>query len=101
MKQFIASPSSTTDQDVASFAYSPAVESMPLLFELSKAAADVAFHSKQWGGVNKKPTGVFSTVGHGIIPRLSGSVTGYRHPSPPNFLSQLYPHSRNSPHNPP
>lgn len=41
MKQIMASASSTTDQGVASFAYSPADESMPLLFELSRPLDDL------------------------------------------------------------
>ena len=36
MKQIMASASSTADQGVASFDYSPADESMPLLFELTR-----------------------------------------------------------------
>ena len=41
MKQIMASASSTADQGVASFAYSPADESMPLLFELTRPLDDL------------------------------------------------------------
>jgi len=41
MKDIMASASSTEDQGVASFAYSPADESMPLLFELTRPLDDL------------------------------------------------------------
>nr|WP_081670346.1 three-Cys-motif partner protein TcmP [Rhizobium leucaenae] len=41
MKEIMASASSTTDQGVASFAYSPADISMPLLFELARPLDDL------------------------------------------------------------
>jgi len=42
MKEIMAKESSTKDQGVASFAYSPADESMPLLFELQRPLDDLA-----------------------------------------------------------
>lgn len=41
MKEIMASASSTADQGVASFDYSPADESMPLLFELTRPLDDL------------------------------------------------------------
>ncbi len=41
MKQIMASASSTTDQGVSSFDYSPADETMPLLFELTRPLDDL------------------------------------------------------------
>ncbi|MDG3443435.1 three-Cys-motif partner protein TcmP [Nitrospirillum amazonense] len=51
MKQIMASASSTTDQGVASFAYSPADESMPLLFELTRPLDDLeSMLTKEYAG---------------------------------------------------
>lgn len=41
MKEIMSNESSTSDQGVASFAYSPADESMPMLFELQKPVDDL------------------------------------------------------------
>ncbi|MBX5009623.1 three-Cys-motif partner protein TcmP [Rhizobium lentis] len=47
MKEIMASASSTADQGVASFAYSPADETMPLLFELARPLDDLEGMLKQ------------------------------------------------------
>jgi three-Cys-motif partner protein len=54
MKQIMSKESSTEDQGVASFAYSPADESMPLLFELQRPIDDLeGMLRSEFAGQNK------------------------------------------------
>lgn len=67
MKGIMASASSTADQGVASFDYSPADESMPLLFELTRPLAELeGMLKKEYAGKTASMLGIYEhhSVGH-------------------------------------